>query len=92
MSPEVLTPEEAAAYLRIGKRTLYAQLNKGIIPGRKIGRVWRLSKRALEEWLEGDVEPEPPELYEYIDEVLSDSSKGSDWEQIVRIPRRNGCL
>jgi len=49
---EVLTLEEAAAYLRVHPRTLRLRASEGVIPGAKIGRVWRFHKRQLERWFQ----------------------------------------
>jgi excisionase family DNA binding protein len=49
---DVLTAEEAAAYLRIARATLYRLVAKGQIPAVKVGRVWRFSRSLLDEWLE----------------------------------------
>ncbi|MBL7073707.1 hypothetical protein ISS37_00515 [candidate division KSB1 bacterium] len=55
------------------------------MPARKIGRIWRISKRALELWLQNITEEiEPPELHAYIQEVLKDNSEGSDWDELVQ--------
>jgi len=51
MEAEVLTLEEAAAYLRVHPRTLRLQATQGTVPGAKIGRVWRFHKHQLEQWL-----------------------------------------
>ena len=48
---DVLTLDEAAAYLRVHPRTLRTKAGKGQIPGAKIGKVWRFHRRQLEEWL-----------------------------------------
>jgi excisionase family DNA binding protein len=48
---DVLTAEEAAAYLRIARATLYRLAAKGRIPAVKVGRVWRFSRSLLDEWL-----------------------------------------
>ncbi len=48
---DVLTLDEAAAYLRVHPRTLRTKASQGKIPGAKIGRVWRFHRRQLEEWL-----------------------------------------
>ncbi len=48
---DVLTLEEAAAYLRVHPRTLRMKASAGAIPGAKIGKVWRFHKRQLENWL-----------------------------------------
>ncbi len=49
---EVLTLEEAAAYLRVHPRTLRLKASAGLIPGAKIGRVWRFHKQQLEQWIQ----------------------------------------
>jgi excisionase family DNA binding protein len=51
--PEVLTLEEAAAFLRLPNDTVKRLALRGSLPGRKIGRHWRFSKSALEHWLSG---------------------------------------
>jgi len=48
---EVLTLEEAAAYLRLHPRTLRIKATEGLIPGAKIGRLWRFHKQQLEQWI-----------------------------------------
>ena len=48
---EVLTLDEAAAYLRVCPRTLRLKVSEGVIPGAKIGRVWRFHKQQLEQWI-----------------------------------------
>ena len=48
---EVLTLDEAAAYLRVHPRTLRIKASEGEIPGAKIGKVWRFHRQQLEEWL-----------------------------------------
>jgi excisionase family DNA binding protein len=49
--PEVLTPEEAASYLRLPQDTLLRQAAQGQIPGRQIADTWRFLKAALDDWL-----------------------------------------
>ena len=45
----VLTPEEAAAYLRVNPQTVYRLLRAGKCPGVKIGRQWRIRRRDLDD-------------------------------------------
>lgn len=47
--PEVLTPAEAIELLRlrVTERTLCEMAARGEIPGGKVGREWRFSRRAL---------------------------------------------
>jgi excisionase family DNA binding protein len=49
---DVLTIEEAAEYLQISQSTLYKEAQKGKIPCKKIGKRWRFSRKALENWLD----------------------------------------
>jgi len=51
MEAEVLTLHEAADYLRVHPRTLRLKAVEGIVPGAKVGRVWRFHKQQLEQWL-----------------------------------------
>ena len=48
---EVLTLAEAAAYLRVEEAALAELAEAGSLPARKISGGWRLSKRALNDWL-----------------------------------------
>lgn len=48
---EILTPEEAAAHLRIAVETLRRYSTKGIIPARKVGTLWRYRRADLDAYL-----------------------------------------
>jgi excisionase family DNA binding protein len=48
---EVLTSEEAAAYLRVSEAALLKMAGEGGVPAQKIGDDWRFLKRALNDWL-----------------------------------------
>ena len=48
---EVLTAVEAARLLRVGESTVRELAARGELPGRRIGRSWRFSRRALLDWL-----------------------------------------
>ena len=49
---DVLTPVQLAEYLALGRDKVYALLAAGRIPAVKLGRTYRIPRRALEEWLE----------------------------------------
>ncbi|ALF56026.1 excisionase [Nostoc piscinale CENA21] len=49
--PDVLTLEEASAYLRLPIETVLYQATLGNIPGRKIADDWRFLKVAINDWL-----------------------------------------
>lgn len=57
-----LTIEEVAEFLKVSKVTIYGMAAKGKLPGRKVGRAWRFSKKKLEEWLEEEVKVDPRKL------------------------------
>ena len=48
---EILTLDEAAAYLRVSEDALRAMVGDDAIPAQTIGGEWRFLKRALHEWL-----------------------------------------
>lgn len=48
----VLTIDELAEYLKISKSTLYKLAKEGKLPGQKVGRHWRFSRRAIDRWIE----------------------------------------
>ena len=54
MDKEILTVEEAAAYLQIGKRSLYRLAKQGKIPGKKILNKWRFERESLKRWVSED--------------------------------------
>ncbi len=45
--PDVLTVSDVATILRINKSTVYQLLKEGVIPHRRIGTAYRISKNAL---------------------------------------------
>lgn len=47
-SPDLLTVAETAAYLRLHERTVLRLLHKGELPGRRVGRGWRVRRADLE--------------------------------------------
>ncbi len=47
----ILTLDELAAYLKIGKRTLYGLTAKGEIPAFKVGGVWRFRRGEIDQWI-----------------------------------------
>lgn len=50
--PEVMNLNQLAAYLQLSPQTLYRKVERGEIPGAKIGRQWRFKKAVIDEWLE----------------------------------------
>ena len=52
---KILTVPQAAEQLQVSERTVYEWLRDGKLPGRKIGKVWRLSADAINDFLRGDI-------------------------------------
>lgn len=48
---DVLTLEEAARFLSVGRNSLYDAIGRGEVPHRRIGKQIRLSRAALLNWL-----------------------------------------
>jgi excisionase family DNA binding protein len=51
--PAVMTPGEAAAYLKVSEEDVLAAITAGDLKARKIGNAYRISKEALEAYLSG---------------------------------------
>lgn len=49
--PSVMTPSEAAGYLRVSEEDVVAAIEEGQIKAKKIGRAYRISKEALDDFL-----------------------------------------
>jgi len=48
---DILTIEEAADYLRLGKRSVYKLAKAGKIPAKMVLNKWRFEKESLREWV-----------------------------------------
>ncbi|MCA9961523.1 MAG: helix-turn-helix domain-containing protein, partial [Anaerolineales bacterium] len=51
--PDVMTPAQAAQFLQVAEEDVIAAIEEGDLKARKIGRAYRISKAALEEFLAG---------------------------------------
>jgi excisionase family DNA binding protein len=51
--PEVMTLAEAAAYMRVGEDDVQAIIDSGELAARKIGTSYRISKKAIDDYLSG---------------------------------------
>ena len=56
MKNEIMRFEEAMEFLNIGKNTLYTLLNSGEINAFKIGKVWKIPKKSVEEYVNRKVQ------------------------------------
>lgn len=48
---DVMDTDEASAWLKIPKSTLYKLCSDGELPAAKVGRHWRFHRNTLERWL-----------------------------------------
>ena len=44
---EIITPSQVATLLQVHVKTVYRLAEQGVIPGHKIGRRWRFSKKSI---------------------------------------------
>lgn len=51
--PDVMTPTEAAGFLKVSEEDVIAAINAGELKARKIGSAMRISKESLQEYLNG---------------------------------------
>jgi len=49
--PEVLSPDQVAAFLQTSSEAVIEMANRGELPGRQIGGEWRFSRQAIIDWL-----------------------------------------
>jgi len=57
---QILTVEQAAAKLQMSPKIVREYLRLGKMPGRKIGRAWRVVETDLERWVStGQSKPQP---------------------------------
>ena len=50
---QIMTTRELAKYLKMHEVSILKYANKGIIPAKRIGRVWRFEKEAIDHWIAG---------------------------------------
>lgn len=49
---ELMTLDEVARHLRIGKRTAYAWAKSGKLPAFKVGGSWRFDRADIQKWVQ----------------------------------------
>jgi excisionase family DNA binding protein len=45
-----ITPKEVAKRLNVGTRAVYALLERGVLPGIRLGKRWLITTHAYEHW------------------------------------------
>lgn len=88
--PEVMTAEEAAAFLRLPANLLVRKAREGQIPGARIGRRWRFSRRLLLEWIEGASIPEDLVEKSMVEAVRERMAVQDEWLTVDQVRQRLG--
>ncbi len=52
MNESVLTIKQIAQYLNVTERTIYNLLQRGELPGFKVGMAWRFRKEDIDKWIQ----------------------------------------
>ena len=87
--PDILTPEQAAAYLQIDRETIYRYIRDGKLVASKLGRAYRIPKRSIELLLWTTRTRPDISFREYtgveIDEFLAEDAPDEETQQILAI-------
>ena len=60
---QIMTPSEVAAFLKIHLKTVYKLVDRGVLPGKRIGRSWRFNREEVLKVMSGKSSgPSPTEL------------------------------
>ncbi len=51
MGKEIMTIDDVSRYLSLKTGTIYKFLEKGVLPGFKVGATWRFRKRTIDKWI-----------------------------------------
>ena len=51
LNSQIFTTREAAEYLKVSPQAMEKYLREGKVPGKKVGKQWRISQLALDFWL-----------------------------------------
>lgn len=51
MNENAMTVQDVAEYLNVDPKTVYRMVNRGDLPGFKVGGSWRFHRSDLDEWI-----------------------------------------
>jgi excisionase family DNA binding protein len=49
---QVMTIQDVAEHLKVGTKTIYSLVQRGRLPGFKVGGQWRFRRSDIEQWVE----------------------------------------
>lgn len=88
-TPDVMTIEELAAYLKLAVATLYKKVQAHEIPFTKVGNLLRFTKVSIDQWLARNTVSPDDDLYQQFARLQSRyhfqtwlESRGVDWRQL----------
>jgi excisionase family DNA binding protein len=56
MEHSIMTIDQLAEYLQIGKRSVYKLARQGKVPAKKILNKWRFDRHQIDAWIQGNDE------------------------------------
>jgi len=62
MNESVLTIKQIAEYLNVTERTIYNLLQRGELPGFKVGVAWRFRKEDIDRWIQKNMKKQNPKV------------------------------
>lgn len=90
---QIFTTKEAAKYLKVNPQVMERYLREGVVPARKLGRQWRISKLALDLWLSPSLAQALPRLTTWnkifaLGDIVGDEIKLSE-EEILKLVKKS---
>jgi excisionase family DNA binding protein len=91
--PEILTLEQAAAFLQVSTRTIQRMVKRSEMPGRRVGGQWRFDRDQLREWVRGkDLPAAAPAPSSQLDLIAREARwVGADLPQMLIDLQQEAC-
>lgn len=83
--PEMMTSEEAAAYLRTSVESIRRMAREGRVPAARVGRSWRFRKTELDEWLEVGGDASEDLVDRWLVQLAEERAARTKPEELVRM-------
>ena len=61
LEDEILEPKEVAKRLKVSYRTVVRLADRGVLPGFRMGDLWRFRARDIEKYIDDQMKPRPRE-------------------------------
>ena len=83
---DVLTPEQAAAYLQVDRETVYRYIRQGKLNASRLGRSYRIPKRSLQLLLWSTRTRPDATLREYAAEQIAEMIQDDELDNLPEVP------